>query len=177
MKSPDDYRVDSAFGGEWEAKVASLLRRCNPYLEQPKKFNAEVNGELIGFPDDGDLRASVVLGIKRRKISFTCREDYPFKTVFIDEEYKMIPDYMNKDSYYALSTDHKRSRLRWFHSYWIGSQDMSHVALILPATKRHWVLEPVYSKRDVRWATNWACPKEKVLFGRAEDIPSLLTWT
>ena len=177
IKDPADYRRDFYWGGEWENRVASLIQRCNPYVEQPQKFNAEVDGKLVGFPDDGDLRAMVQIGCKRRRIQFTCRDDYPYRTVFVDEEYKLIPEHMPHAEYYRLSVPDRLACLRWFHSYWIASADMEYVALVVPATKRHWVLETLYSPKDKRDVCSWACPKEKVIFGKASEIPSLLTWT
>lgn len=177
VKNQREFLDDYNWGLDWETKVADLITRCNPYVDKPAKFSKVHGGRVIGFDDDGDMRASVHIGCKRRRLAFTGREDYPFPTVFVDEEYKLIPDHMDREDYYALPVQERLARIKWFHSYWIASSDMNHVALIVPATKRHWILEKVYSPKDRRDAFNWACPVSKVIFGKTSDIPSLLTWT
>lgn len=177
MKSPDSFRRDYEWGLEWEDRVVSLIQKCNPYVEQPPKFSKVVHGRVVGFTDQGDITAQTLISCKRRRVEFTGQQDYPYPTVFVDEEYKLIPDHIPHDVYYAMPLTEKLASLKWFHSYWIGSADMRHVALIIPASKPYWTLEERFSPQDNRNTMTWACPKGKAIFGSVEDLSSLLTWT
>lgn len=171
MKNPAQYRTANALGKEFEDKVYAELRRFNPGISKPPKPEEWAE-------DDGDIRADVEIICKRRlKLDFTCREDFPFQTVYVNEQYKMRPAHMSKDEYCSLPMEEKLRLMKWFHSCWVSSADMTHIALVLPSTKRHWGLENVWSPEDNRYALTFSCPKDKVLFGRFEDMPSLLTWT
>lgn len=177
IKTDSDFRCAYEMGLEWENLVAIALRGVNPGVLVPPKHSRVIGGRVVGFEDDGDMVTQVVIACKRRNLSFTSQSDFPYPTVKVEEEYKLIPEHLTKDEYYAMPVSERLSKLRWFHSYWIGSQDMSHVCLIIPASKKYWTLETHYSRPDRREVTSWACPVEKCVFAPTSHIPQLLVWT
>lgn len=177
MKTDRDFYNDYNFGMEWHQKVHSALHGRNPDIWIPKPHTTLIEGKVLGFADDGDIAATCLIQPKRRKIDFTCQRDYPYPTIFIDEEYKLKSDHISDADYFALPEKERLAHLKWFHSYWISNRDMTHCALVIPASKRYWTLDRHWSKPDRRWVTSWAVPKGKAVFGTVENLSSLLTWT
>jgi hypothetical protein len=103
--------------------------------------------------DDGDLFVTMRVEHKvRRNIDFSCREDYPYPTVFVDEYYKI---------------ENKEDRPL---CYVIENKEGSYCAVIYNYTKKHWVIEKHYDPIQQRICEFYAAPKSFVRFCKTEDI-------
>lgn len=103
------------------------------------------------WQDGGDIEIIKRIEVKRRAIPFTTAEDYPYPSVFIDEVYKV--DEALRDVEYWVILNH----------------DMSHMAMVRPSTRRHWLIEEHFDpiqKRVCRW---YACPTDFVSFRSCDD--------
>ena len=128
-------------------RVASYLAkrsynvRITPMPIWPTKAERQAN-----WQDGGDIEIVKRVEVKHRGISFTCSDDYPFETVFIDEVYKV---------------DKALSQIE----FWVVLNDlMTHVAIIRPSTRRHWVVEEKrdpFRDRICQW---YSCPVHLVSF-------------
>lgn len=123
------------------------------YLQR-KGFNVVVpvpeirpdESERMKYADNGDLLITMPVQVKHRSLQFTCANDYPFPTIFIDENYKI-----------------EKGRKDLF-MYVIVARDGNHAAVIRRETRRYWVQKTIYDKRQKRNCTNQACPKEWATF-------------
>ena len=101
------------------------------------------------YMDDGDLLITMPLQVKQRSIDFSCHDDYPYDTIFIDEKYKV-----KKDTF----------------AYFIVSASGGCAAVIGRETRSHWTTETIYDKHQSRECTNLACPKHLAKFVRITDV-------
>lgn len=184
---PDDLFLEDRQAGEiWEEYLFKVLAQYWPdMLKPPKSTGMRDNGDMHVTVNLGSFVTTAVIGAKRRlqnraePFYFTDEHDYPYSTVIVDQENKLKSPFIDDAKYYALDEASKKTWIARFHSYWVASIDMSHVAVITPGTKRLWRLGQKRSWKDrcVRPQVNWECPTSAVRFGKfPEDVPTLLTW-
>ena len=101
------------------------------------------------FADNGDLEIRMRIEVKHRDLDFTCREDYPFDTVIVDEVFKV--DRIPKNHLYG---------------YVILNQACTHAGLIGGKTRPTWTTFEKYDNRISENRSFYVCPKEKVNFCR-----------
>lgn len=161
-----------ARGKEWEWVVYAFLKERYPDIRRPLTYE-----EAIGRVDEEPDMAVRGLPIqcKRREFNFTCQEDFPYQTVMVDEEYKLRSDYISQDEYLAMPERDRLQNLKQFLAYFVASQDMKYMAVIIPASKAYWRLRKRDLKRDARAAYSWECPKTKALFMPVENWRQILT--
>lgn len=202
MKTDEQFAADIDQGNAWEREIWSTLRQYIWGLEAPTraiKHGDKVIGGFTYQPDMGlksmvitnskdsrfygDCKVSLECKVRLRGFDFTGPDDFPYDDVIVNEVYKTAPCDMTESQYLALPADEQKARMRPFHSYWIGSSDRKHVAVICPATKPLWIQRTIYSPLDRRPARNWCCPirrengRPAVLFGKfPEDVKRLLTY-
>ena len=100
------------------------------------------------FFDDGDLAITQRIEVKHRpSLTFTCAQDYPYPTVFLDETYKI--DRHPPQSLFA---------------YIILNAEGSACCVILSGTRSHWVKETIFDKVQNRECENYACPVDRCKF-------------
>jgi hypothetical protein len=162
-----------ARGKEWEWVVYGLLKVRYPDIRRPLTYE-----EAIGRVDEEPDMAVRGLAVqcKRREFNFTCATDFPYQTVMIDEEYKLRSDYISQDEYLSMPEHERLQNLKQFMCYFIASQDMTHMAVVIPASKAYWRLRKRDLKRDARPSYSWECPKSKALFMPVEKWRMILTW-
>lgn len=202
MKTDEQFSADIAEGNAFELELWSKLSKYIHGLEPPmqaERFGGKVIGGFTYRPDmkvkavvvaqgsiDERFYAGVSCSIEAKvrlgEFRFTCADDYPFPDIIVNEVYKTSPEHISWNDYSRLSLQDQKSYMRPFHSYWIGSSDRRHVAVICPATKPLWFQQVTYSSKDRRPATNWHCPirkadgKPAVFFGKfPDDVGHLLT--
>ena len=143
MKGNEEFVRDffNSFGSVFI--VGSYMQRLGFNVTVPVPEVRPNESERMKFMDDGDLLVTMPVQIKHRSLNFTCQEDYPYKTIFIDEAYKVKPDTF---------------------MYVVVSKDKKHAAIIGRETRRFWVTEKIYDKHQKRDCENLACPKEHSKF-------------
>lgn len=185
MKTNEQFAADIVAGNQWEVSLHRQLAQYLHGLTEPASV-AMAGGVVVGgFSYVPDMQIVSSLEAKVRldsRFDFTCADDFPFKSIYVNEVYKTHQENITTDEYLALPMVRQLSLMKPFHSYWIGSTSQRHVAVIGPSTKPVWFQEKVYSKKDRRHALNWCCPirmpdgRPVVRFGKfPEDIPKLLT--
>lgn len=97
------------------------------------------------FSDKGDLFILKGCEIKRRSLEFTCREDFPYPTIFID---------------IANNFDKKTPKPE---TYLIFCQDMSHAVFVdVRATRDQWTKTTKWDRGRNR--TLYECPIDDLVF-------------
>lgn len=185
MKSNKQFVSDIEAGNAWEFALHSELAQYLHGITKPSEIT-KVDGMYpggFGYEPDMTITSSLEAKVRLAKnFTFTSAIDYPFDSIFVNEVYKTCQRNMEVKDYLRLSQQEQLVYMKPFHSYWIASADMSHVAVISPATKPCWFQREVYSAKDRRPALNWCCPlktdsgRPVVLFGKfPDDVPQLLT--
>jgi hypothetical protein len=105
------------------------------------------------YADSGDMMIHLRAEHKVRNLKFTCREDFPYPTLIIDEKYKV---------------DSKADSP--LLAYFIQSEDGQCVACVYGHTKHRWQVEPVYDKLQGRTCHNYTIPIQFVRFCKPEEI-------
>lgn len=160
-------------GKEWEWAVYRFLKHRYPDIRKPLTFE-EALGRVDKEPDMS-IRGLPVQ-CKRREFHFTDANDFPFGTILVDEEYKLRSDYLSHNEYHALSEDERKQNLRQFMAYFIANESMSHMAVVIPASKPYWSLAKFPLKRDGRDSFTWECPLHKAIFRPVSEWRTILTW-
>ena len=97
------------------------------------------------YADSGDLEIVQTIECKHRlNVDFTCREDYPYKTVFVDE---------------AQRYDRKQPKP---YAYMLLNKSMTHVALIRCTSAGKWEKVKKFDKGKER--IFYHCPLKYVTF-------------
>lgn len=202
MKTDEQFAADIAIGNAWEQE---LWRQLSTYLHgieqpvEPDRFGDKIIGGFDYKPDmklrsmvvaqsgrDTRFYAAVQVSLECKvrlgQFMFTSADDFPYPDIIVNEVYKTSPEHITDHDYLRMPVAAQKAYMRPFHSYWIGSSDRRHVAVICPATKPLWVQRQTYSPKDRRSALNWHCPIKKpgggnaVFFGKfPEDVGHLLT--
>ena len=124
-----------------------LVGRGHPVLVHPT-FERPTAAQWQDYSDDGDLGIVHRVEVKCRTFPFTCQEDYPHSTVFVDN---------------ARRFDAKRPTP---FAYVLVSKGLDAAAIVLCNTKRHWTRKPIYARNGHRNMEVYECPFEHVCFVR-----------
>jgi hypothetical protein len=126
-----------------------LVGRGHPVIVHPT-FERPTAAQWRDYTDDGDLDIVHRVEVKRRTFPFTCREDYPYPTVFVDN---------------ARRFDAKRPTP---FAYVLVSEALDAVAIVLCHTRSHWTRSKQYARNGHRHMEVYECPFEHVTFVRIE---------
>ena len=141
-------------------------------LESREQFNrfalkqAEVGVEILTPPlkispthedrykhiDKADGLALIWVEHKVRNLEFTCRDDYPFKTVIVDEAYKI---------------DGKQHPAC---IYVIQNRSLTHAAVVYGWTKCHWHVEEIFDRSAGRGGSYYTAGVDMVRFCKTEEV-------
>lgn len=103
-------------------------------------------------PDNGDMLLIGRVEHKVRDLKFTCREDYPYSTVIIDEAYKI---------------DNKPDKVLM---YVIENVEGTHAAIVYGFTKSAWKVEEKYDQKRERMCKNYEVDKNIVRFCKIDEV-------
>jgi len=162
------------YGKEWEFKVYRLLRQRFSGLRAPKPAEQVISH--TPDPDPDMALNGFPIEAKRRKFDFTNKDDYPYPTFYINEEYKMRDRSIPAHQYYNMGITERRRYTTPFLCYLTANRAMTHMGVIIPATKPYWTLEEKSLKLDDRKSFSWACQLNKVLFMPVAEWESILDW-
>ena len=149
----EECRFRSEVGESWAAVWAiarhiHALGGCSiavPPLQLRPSFD-----EREGYGDDADLLIKTANGdwkraeVKRRKLSFTSAEDYPYATLFVDRSTKA--DKASPDTYFILN------------------EGMTHAARIDASTRPMWFVTTKYDRVKRHELTIYECQKALARF-------------
>ena len=108
----------------------------------------------MDYSDVGDLMIQGRVEHKvRTNLTWTCREDYPFNTVIIDEKYK---------------EDKKASDPPLM--YVIEDMTRKYAAVIYGWTRSEWIVETIFDKNQNRECHNYTVPKDRVRFCKVSEV-------
>lgn len=177
-RSPADFERYLHFGKEWEFKVYGLLKSRYPAIRAPltaeqaiarfsrQRADPDPDLSINGFP----------IECKRRKFSFTSAADYPYQSFYIDEEYKLRDKSIPAEDYFAMGAAERLQHIKPFMMYLTCNKEMTHMGLVIPASKRYWSLDRKTLWSDERKGDSWACQLGKVLFVPVSEWRTILTW-
>jgi hypothetical protein len=177
-RTPADFERYIHYGKEWEWRVYELLRSRFPNIRPPltaeqalarfSRHRADPDPDLSisGFP----------IECKRRKFDFTDASDYPYESFYIDEEYKLRDKSVPAEDYFAMSMIERRQHIKPFMMYLTSNRAMTHMGLVIPASKNYWTLDRKTLWADERKGDSWACQLNKVLFVPVAEWRTILTW-
>ena len=176
-RTQDEFVAYLRFGKAWEWKAFEFLKERFPTLRPPLTLEEAVS---LG-PNAVDERPDMEFGgyaieCKRRQFDFTGPKDFPYQTFYVDEEYKLRDKTVSKDKYYGMPMIERRSHIRPFLCYLTANRDMTHMGLVIPASKGYWTLERRRLSADGRNGDSWGCQLNKVLFMPVAEWRQILTW-
>jgi hypothetical protein len=147
-------KSDSEFIGDLNASRRAVNEFANKLREQgvhawlpPERTRPDASVRSQ-YADAGDLMVQGRVEHKvRGNLHFTCKEDYPYQTVFIDEAYKVDA----KAETPVLA-------------YVIENATRTVAAVVYGWTREHWVIEEVFDRKQNRTCRNYAAPLRYVRF-------------
>ena len=132
-------------------KFALIQKQVGINILTPPLSISETKRDRYDHVDAGDGLAHLWLEHKVRNFEFTCREDYPYQTVIVDEAYKIAA----KPHPAAI--------------YVIQNRSMTHAAIVYGWTKCNWKQEEFFDRTAMRGGKFYTVPKEMVRFCLAEE--------
>ncbi len=111
-------------------------------------------GNRVDYVDDGDLHINLKIEVKhRKKLSWTCREDFPYPDLFICAKRSFDFSFPKPYAYINLN------------------DSMSHVAIIYSSTRPHWEEFNMPDKRygDGYVQKSYRVSTDHVVFGTIGD--------
>lgn len=133
-------------------KFALIQKQVGINILTPPLSVSETKRDRYDHVDAGDGLAHLWLEHKVRNFEFTCREDYPYPTVIVDEAYKIAA----KPHPAAI--------------YVIQNRSMTHAAVVYGWTKCDWKQEEFFDRTAMRGGTFYTVPKGMVRFCLAEEV-------
>lgn len=135
-------------------RVAAWLHRLGKTVEVTALTYAPTAADAAKHIDNGDLfvvRREAV-EVKRLGVSFTSREDWPFREAFVANR---------------ASVERNEGRVMAYISL---NKDMTHAAVIDSNTREHWYLTKVRASNTGNEEQFFACPLEHVWFTALDEI-------
>lgn len=128
-------------------KVADWLIGRDAIVEVAEMRVRPSYDERHEFVDDGDLRLTIRAEVKNVSLSFTCRNDFPYDNIIIDEAFKVdrIP---------------KAQRYGWF----IVNREVTHCAFVSRFSFPHWQRKRRFDSKVQQELEFYICPKEEATF-------------
>jgi len=119
-----------------------------PTVERPDfetRMSYQDKGDIILHKDGKDLRVEV----KGRDLHFTSAEDFPYPTIFIDEDYKV---------------DDPKKPIETLSAYIILNADLTYAAIIRAATRDRWTLEEHWDPTNQDYRTNYVIARRYAVY-------------
>jgi hypothetical protein len=148
MKSDNQFLGDLNASRRAVNEFADKLRETGLQAWLPPERTRPDAAVREQYADAGDLMVQGRVEHKvRHNLNFTCREDYPYQTVIIDEAYKVDA----KDASPVLA-------------YVIENASRTVAAVVYGWTRDHWQIEEVYDPKQGRRCRNYTVPLRYVRF-------------
>jgi hypothetical protein len=123
-----------------------MLNKGHPIIHQPIRLRPSFEARQ-GYGDDSDISVLFRYEVKGRTVQFTCADDFPYDTVFVDRKDKADK---NADVVHAYVTLNKA---------------LTHFALIRSSTRQMWTTSERFDSVKGHKLCVYECPKEHVIFG------------
>jgi|LakMenE18May11ns_1017448.scaffolds.fasta_scaffold9652694_2 hypothetical protein len=153
MKSDSDFLDSLAASRRDVSSFAEKIRRRGITVNIPQEVTRPDSSLRMLYADSGDMTVEMRVEHKVRGINFTCREDYPFDTVIVDEKYKV-------DSKSGIPLG----------MYIIENKSKTHSAVVYGWTQNKWKTQKIYDARQKRECVNYVVPKSMVRFCKSEEV-------
>jgi hypothetical protein len=153
MKSDSDFLASLSASRRDVNAFAEKMRSRGITVVLPEESTRPDASQRMLYADRGDMTVEMRVEHKVRGIDFTCREDYPYETVIVDEKYKVdlkagIPLAM----------------------YVIENRSRTHAAVVYGWTKNRWTTESIYDAKQRRGCVNYVVHKSLVRFCKSEEV-------
>lgn len=154
MKSSEAFLRDLSTSRQRVNSFAAAHASRGVSIWLPPEVVRPEEAERFDFSDDGDLMVSLRVEHKVRGFDFTCRDDFPYATVIVDERYK---------------EDRKASE-RPLGVLVVESADGQCAAVVYGWTRPHWTIERRFDAAQQRECEFYAVEKNRVRFCRPEEV-------
>lgn len=147
MMTDQEYIKAFKYSHERVNRFARIANDCNINLmlkPQPPWDSKE--------PDNGDMMIFARIEHKVRNIDFTSRDDFPYKSIIIDEVYKV-----NKKEDKVLM-------------YVLENKAGTHAAVVYGCTYLQWKIKDTYDHKRGRNCANFEIDKSLVRFCKIEEV-------
>jgi len=150
MKDDRQFLGDLAKSRQAVNEFAGLLRSHGVPAWLPPEQTRPDAATRRAYSDAGDVMVQIRLEHKwRHDLSFTCRDDYPYQTVFIDEVYNF-----DQKAVYGPPL-----------GYVIENAERTHAAFVYYAiTRPHWRIESHFDSKQRRQCDYYVVDKSRVRF-------------
>ena len=153
MKSRERFLRDLGSSRSAVNEFAALQKSRGVSVWLPPQSTTPNDAERWNHCDSGDLMVQMRVEHKVRGFQFTSRKDFPFKTVIVDECYKV--DAKQSDPVLA---------------YIIENSDGSRVAVVYGYTRPHWSKERRFDPSQNRECDFYTVPLERVRFCNPDEV-------
>lgn len=153
MQSREKFLNDLGASRSAVNEFAALHKSRGVSVWMPPQSTTPNEAERWNHCDSGDLMVQMRVEHKVRTFQFTGREDFPFKTVIVDECYKV--DEKQSDPVLA---------------YIISNSDGSRVAVVYGWTRPHWSVDRRFDPKQNRECDFYTVPLERVRFCSPDEV-------
>ena len=154
MKDGNQFLGDLTQSRRAVNRFAAMLRRLGVSAWMPPEEVRPDESVRHQYADDGDLMVQMRVEHKvRTNLTFTCRDDYPYQTVIVDEKYK---------------EDAKSNRRPFL--YVIENKAGSCVAVVHWSTRPFWKIEVRPDPIQKRSCEFYTVDKSRVRFCKPEEV-------
>ena len=131
---------------QYATLAAHILSKWYPVTIRPTYERPDVL-QRAEYADQGDLEIIQIVEVKHRpELHFTCRADFPYPTIIVDQ---------------ASSYDKKKQKP---YMYMILNADCTHYAIVRGDTKKHWTEGETVNKFNGMKVLYYYCPVQLVNF-------------
>lgn len=145
-------KTDEQFIHDLKASMPSVWQAARWFhsrgyqaIVQPLHIRPDVS-QRLQYSDGGDLFVLQRVEVKHRSIQFTCRADYPYPTLIVDDA--NVWDKANPKPYMHI----------------IFSKDCQHAALIMGSTCKSWQRTSHFDEKSKGRREFYECPSELAIF-------------
>ncbi len=142
MKSDEEFLKDYETSVDVVGQVVEWLKTKGYNCREIPSDIRPDSSVRMEYMDDGDIEVIQRCEVKYRQIDFDSVEAFPFPTVFIDEEYKLL-----------------RHHPATLYGYVIVNKSRTGMLLIPRSTRKLWIRDTRWDKTQKRDCTTMCAPK------------------
>jgi hypothetical protein len=146
LKSSTDFVRDFENSHKSVFLVARWLRAAGYMVKVNVPTLRADESQRFNHTDTCDIELIQGVEVKQRGIHFTCVNDYPYQSIFVDEKYKVD------------------ERIKQTKAYVVVNKLGTHAAIITTDTRPRWVEVTKPDKYQQRTCTWYACQKADARF-------------
>lgn len=152
MKEDEAFLRDLERSRRSVLRVADAMRSKGVIVSVPETITRPDASVRRQYADRGDLFATARVEVKRRGLHFTCRADFPYQTLIVDEVYK-VEDKSDPLLMYAIL-----------------SQSEDYAAVVYGWTRGQWERQTMHDRAQNRACEYYVIDKDRVRFCPVSEV-------